>query len=156
MGTDVYLEWEGVEDFSEGLEEEFENITQLRANIWMDKENAVLRKIFGECFAGEENYSFDQNVEVMRDTLKKYISGEEIEETPTAEKMVQEKMRSSILEALEKMASNSGEGEVTIQKGGAMESQEERVEWAKEVIRFFALGKVLEQNGNNPRVIVSW
>lgn len=137
MGTDVYLKEEKYE----------EELGYVRASIWMREENAVLRQIFDERYwggGGYIEYDFDQNVELFKRVAKQYSEGE----IRVGNSTEMEKVMQAIDGALQRKGFESVKGEIN--------SDEERTEWLKNLVKFFKTGWELQKKGKKPKIYISW
>jgi len=156
MGTDVYLEWDGMTK-----EEEEKQITgfsinagrygYLRVGIRMINENIALREIFDEKYwKGTYRYKFTEEdfkrvCQIILGYLISEIFGIELPKDETIKQM--NKMHEALLNAFKnlgyKVVINSKDISFVIC-------------WANSVLEFYKLGLQKEKEGKNPRVSISW
>nr|BDD48286.1 hypothetical protein 7 [bacterium] len=164
MGTDVYMEWDGMRPSEKkarytGFSIDAGNVGYLRASIWMDNENAVLRELMPdhweytekEADSGGKPYDFEVKYAQLQRLARMYLLavmlGKEVEHREHAKAKEMSK-------ALKKMLEEKGFGENV--KGGEPMDLSSAVMWLNSLFQFFHLGMEKQKKGLNPRVFISW
>jgi hypothetical protein len=136
-----------------GFDADVGDIGYLRASIGMMQENRLLRMLFSEEYwePAEEGlpYDFVKGSELLPKTLSQYVAGEELPETESSRRQFQ--MGQMIM----KMMSEADDDAVAQMSGGGRD-MEERVRYARSVLRFFMLGVRVQEEGKKPKVWISW
>jgi len=159
MGTDVYLEWDGMTEEDKkkqitGFSIAAGRVGYLRASIGMIEENECLRRIFPPEYweSGESlPYDFKANYDKMVAEIVRYLT----------EKMLPKSEEERIREIIKR---NPGAGAVIEAFSSrefslfisTIEGIDDAIIWASSVIQFFRLGIEKQGEGKNPRVYISW
>lgn len=159
MGTDVYLEWDKMSQKEKkkqitGFDIAKGNAGYLRASIGMQNENVALRMLFPSGFwQGEPamKYDFVGNFKLMEKVLKSYADGKlDAEMLPDTHQINQMNvMNQAIRKLIKGMDGKIADSDDT-------EDIRFKMVWAKSVIQFFLLGKMMQKAKRNPKVYISW
>lgn len=151
MGTDVYLIWEGMSETDKrnqfmGFSIEAGNVGYLRASMGMGAENEVLEWIFPKkCWDGEDvAYDFQANSALICPILRNYLDG-----IPLPKRVWMDSPAESIDVDLTAFADSLNSDE-------PIPRNYDRVDWAKSLLDFFALGMRLQREGKKPSVYISY
>jgi hypothetical protein len=158
MGTDIYLSWNGMDEEEKkmqtdvGFDADAGEIGYLRASIGMVQENRLLRMLFPEVHWEPMDeglsYDFKKGVELLPKALSQYVAGDELPETDSSRRQFQ------MGQIVAKMMTEVGDAEIAKISGGR--DMDERVRYARSVLRFFMFGMRLQEEGKNPKVYISW
>ncbi len=150
MGTDIYLSYEGIT-------EEEKNKVQIRASIWMKKQNWFLRKIF-PCFwhnEGFEEFDFKANGENFELLLVDYMEDRIDQINSVADEEAQEDMNevdTIVAELVATFADSPGR----LQKGTTKLTEEQEQDFLIAVLNFYKKGLKLQKEGLKPKILISW
>jgi hypothetical protein len=153
MGSDVYLEWQGMTEEEKkkcytGYSINAGEVGYLRASIGMLRENQVLRLVFPEKFwnGGNHLYDFKGNISMIEPLVKSYLSDGNIDDCGRSAKQRQFAM--SVADIFKKLS-------IEVQMG-ASEDKDFKKMWAKSLLGFFLLGMRLQEENKKPKVNISW
>jgi len=167
MGTDIYLEWDGMTEEEKkaqytGFSIDAGRVGYLRASIGMVRENQVLREVFpNEYWDSEDSlpYDFKANYERVQEVGAKYLASI-LFDLPLADEN-SEAMNyakygetiNSLLCAIFNGGYQSGEYKVDMSRKLGIRYA---VMWLNSLFDFFDLGYKKQEEGLNPRVYISW
>jgi hypothetical protein len=163
MGSDVYLEWDGMSEKAKkaqttGFSIDAGRYGYLRASIGMVEENRLMRELFPNCWTGRnEPYNFSEaNYITARILGASYLvctmCGKEFEPGKSANAK-NEAFNDMITMAISKAARNKG-AEVEI--GDERADIVSAVRWLNSLFGFFELGMEKQEKGLNPTIYISY
>jgi len=159
MGTDIYLCWNGMTKEDEEKQITGFDITKgdkgyLRASIGMIIENLILREVFEEKYWESTDpleYDFKTKCLELPFLLKKYLLTKIEIELIMERREIPENLR-EFLEKID-LLELSKEPKLT---SGMIKDIVSTIKWANSLIDFFLLGIKKQEEGKNPKILISW